>query len=159
MIGAGVAGLAAGYFLSEQAKVVVLEQEEQPAYHSTGRSAALYIEGYENPVVAGLTAQSGDFFRTQHERATVVARSRGISYRGRGSRTCPLNYLSIWQPFCPNLKPLTAAECRLICPILTTKADWRSLRPRLEIHRYPRTDQIYSAACGTIKARSRLDRR
>ena len=65
VIGAGVAGLGAGYFLSEQAKVVVLEQEDQPGYHSSGRSAALYIEGYENPVVAGLTAQSGDFFRTQ----------------------------------------------------------------------------------------------
>ncbi|MEQ8690467.1 MAG: FAD-dependent oxidoreductase, partial [Pseudomonadales bacterium] len=63
VIGAGVAGMGAAYFLSQDANVVVLEQEDQPAYHSSGRSAALYIEGYENPVVAGLTAASGDFFR------------------------------------------------------------------------------------------------
>ena len=39
VIGAGVAGLGAGYFLSEQAKVIVLEQEDQPGYHSSGRSS------------------------------------------------------------------------------------------------------------------------
>ena len=161
VIGAGVAGLAAGYFLSEQAKVVVLEQEEQPAYHSTGRSAALYIEGYENPVVAGLTAQSGDFFRTQHEGARPLLHDRGgLAIAVEGQERALLKYLSIWQPFCPNLKPLTAAECRLICPILDNKKliggaydpDWKSIDTHELI-------QIYLRACGTIKARSRLDRR
>ena len=61
VIGAGVAGLGAGYFLSEKAKVIVLEQEDQPAYQSSGRSAALYIEGYENPVV-GPDSNSNGFF-------------------------------------------------------------------------------------------------
>ena len=136
VIGAGAAGLAAGYFLSEQAKVVVLEQEEQPAYHSTGRSAALYIEGYENPVVAGLTAQSGAFFRTQHEGARPLLHDRGgLAIAIEGQERALSKYLSIWQPFCPNLKPVTAAECRLICPILDDKKliggaydpDWKSI--------------------------------
>ena len=136
VIGAGVAGLGAGYFLSEQAKVVVLEQEDQPAYHSSGRSAALYIEGYENPVVAGLTAQSGDFFRTQHEGARPLLHDRGgLTIAVEGQERALSKYISIWQPFCPNLRPLTATECRLICPILDDKRliggaydpDWKSI--------------------------------
>ena len=56
IIGGGAAGLSAGYFIAEHAAVVVLEREDHTAYHSSGRSAAMYIEGYENPVVAELTS-------------------------------------------------------------------------------------------------------
>ena len=41
IIGAGIAGASTGYWLSRQGKVAVLEREEHPGYHSTGRSAAL----------------------------------------------------------------------------------------------------------------------
>jgi D-arginine dehydrogenase len=44
VIGAGIAGAAAAYFLGRHARVVVLEQETQPGYHTTGRSAALFTE-------------------------------------------------------------------------------------------------------------------
>ncbi len=136
VIGAGVAGLSAGYFLSEHAKVVVLEQEDQPAYHSSGRSAALYIEGYENSVVAGLTTQSGEFFRTRHEGAQPLLHDRGgMTIAVQGQERALSKYLSLWQPFCPNLRRLTAAECRSICPILADETliggaydpDWKSI--------------------------------
>ncbi|MDP1962193.1 MAG: FAD-dependent oxidoreductase, partial [Reyranella sp.] len=46
IIGAGMAGASAAYFLAPHARVVVLERESQPGYHATGRSAAMYAESY-----------------------------------------------------------------------------------------------------------------
>jgi D-arginine dehydrogenase len=63
VLGAGMAGAAAGYFLADHGRVVLLEREDVPGYHSTGRSAALYTETYGNAVIRALTIASGRFFR------------------------------------------------------------------------------------------------
>lgn len=42
--------------------MIVLERESHPAYHSTGRSAALYTAAYGTPQVRALTQASRDFF-------------------------------------------------------------------------------------------------
>ena len=44
IIGAGIAGVSVAYHLAPQASVVILEGEHVPAYHTTGRSAALHSE-------------------------------------------------------------------------------------------------------------------
>lgn len=44
------------------ASVCVLEGESQPNYHSTGRSAAIYIQNFGNRVIRGITAASRAFF-------------------------------------------------------------------------------------------------
>ncbi len=51
ILGGGIAGASAGYFLSERGRVVILEREDTPGYHSTGRSAALYTETYGNAAI------------------------------------------------------------------------------------------------------------
>ena len=58
VIGAGMAGIGAAARLAGGAKVVVLERESQPGYHSTGRSAAMFIENYGGPVIRKLTRAS-----------------------------------------------------------------------------------------------------
>lgn len=60
--GAGMAGasLAAGLASAGQ-RVLLLEAEDQPGYHSTGRSAALWHESYGGPGVQPLTSASGPF--------------------------------------------------------------------------------------------------
>ena len=63
IIGAGIAGASVGYWLAPHGKVVILERESQPGYHSTGRSAALYMASYGSEQVRGLTRASLDFFR------------------------------------------------------------------------------------------------
>jgi D-arginine dehydrogenase len=63
VLGAGMAGAAAGYFLADHGRVVLLERENVPGYHSTGRSAALYTETYGNAAIRALTIASGRFFR------------------------------------------------------------------------------------------------
>jgi len=61
IIGAGIAGLSAAYELAEFARVIVLEQESQPGYHTTGRSAALYTQNYGNREIRILTRASQSF--------------------------------------------------------------------------------------------------
>jgi len=62
IVGGGIAGASAGYFLAEYGSVTVLEMEAVPGYHSTGRSAALFTEYYGNAVVRALTRASREFY-------------------------------------------------------------------------------------------------
>jgi D-arginine dehydrogenase len=62
--GAGIAGASAAYFLAPHARVLLLEREAQPGYHTTGRSAALFSEAYGNAVVRALTRASRPFFES-----------------------------------------------------------------------------------------------
>ncbi|HEY0844849.1 MAG TPA: FAD-binding oxidoreductase [Noviherbaspirillum sp.] len=61
IIGAGIAGASIGYWLAPHARVILLERESQPGYHSTGRSAALFMESYGPPQVRALTCASRSF--------------------------------------------------------------------------------------------------
>ena len=61
VIGAGIAGASAAYWLAPHGSVTVLERESQPGYHSTGRSAALFMESYGTPQVRALTMASHAF--------------------------------------------------------------------------------------------------
>ena len=63
VIGAGIAGASAAYELSANASVTVLEQESQPGYHATGRSAALFTETYGNLTIRTLTSAGRAFLK------------------------------------------------------------------------------------------------
>lgn len=67
VIGAGIAGASIGYFLAPHGRTVLLEREAQPGYHSTGRSAALFLESYGTPQVRALTAASRAFLQAPPE--------------------------------------------------------------------------------------------
>src|SRR3954453_811849 len=62
IVGGGIAGASVGFFLAPHARVIVLEREPQPGYHSTGRSAALFMETYGPEQVRALARASRDFF-------------------------------------------------------------------------------------------------
>ena len=64
IIGAGIAGASAAYELAHSGRVIVLERESQPGYHTTGRSAAVYTQNYGNREIRALTLASGSFFDT-----------------------------------------------------------------------------------------------
>ena len=64
VVGAGMAGASVGWELAQQgARVLLLEREEQPGYHSTGRSAALFMETYGTPQIRALTRASRAFLQ------------------------------------------------------------------------------------------------
>ncbi|MPQ68824.1 MULTISPECIES: FAD-binding oxidoreductase [unclassified Pseudomonas] len=62
IIGGGIAGASTGFWLARHGRVIVLERESHPGYHSTGRSAALYTAAYGTPQVRALTLASRAFF-------------------------------------------------------------------------------------------------
>ena len=67
VIGAGIAAASIGYALASRGSVILLERESQPGYHSTGRSAALFMESYGTPQVRALTMASRAFLEQPPE--------------------------------------------------------------------------------------------
>ena len=59
VVGAGIAGASLAAELAPHARVVLLEAEDRPGYHATGRSAAFWSETYGGPGVQPLTTASG----------------------------------------------------------------------------------------------------
>jgi D-arginine dehydrogenase len=55
VVGGGIAGVSVAALLAADRSVLLLEAEPQPAYHTTGRSAAVFLEGYGGPQVRALT--------------------------------------------------------------------------------------------------------
>jgi D-arginine dehydrogenase len=62
VIGAGMAGATTAAHLATTYRVALLEAEESAGYHSTGRSAALWIGNYGGPDARALTLASRAFF-------------------------------------------------------------------------------------------------
>jgi D-arginine dehydrogenase len=62
VIGAGMAGATAAAFLSADKRVALIEAEEVAGYHTTGRSAAIWIQNYGPPDVRELTRLSRSFY-------------------------------------------------------------------------------------------------
>ena len=87
VIGAGIAGASIAYHLSVggRARVLVLEREPQPGYHSTGRSAAMFIETYGTPTIRALTRASRAFYEQPPEGFTEspLFTPRGVLYIAR----------------------------------------------------------------------------
>jgi D-arginine dehydrogenase len=65
IVGGGIAGASLAYFLGERGMgdVLLLEREEQPGYHSTGRSAAVLVEWDAIAALQELKALGGAFLR------------------------------------------------------------------------------------------------
>lgn len=63
IVGAGMAGASLAAEIGGRASVLVLESEERPGYHTTGRSAAFWSESYGGPGVQPLTTASGPKLR------------------------------------------------------------------------------------------------
>lgn len=59
IVGAGIAGASLAAELAPHAQVLLLEAEDQPGYHTTGRSAAFWSQTYGGPLIQPLTSASG----------------------------------------------------------------------------------------------------
>lgn len=61
IIGAGIAGASLAAQVAPHARVLMLEAEDQPGYHATGRSAAFWSETYGGPDIQPLSRASHPF--------------------------------------------------------------------------------------------------
>src|SRR5262249_21782583 len=122
VIGAGIAGASVAYELSPYGKVILLEMESSPGYHSTGRSAAVMSENYgprlwsllvtasrnflENPpdgfTEVPLVTPRGALFLAKHDEQEQLAQQAG-ELRRRGAK---IEVTSVEEAlrFCPVVK-------------------------------------------------------
>ena len=65
IIGGGIAGASLGAEIAAKRRTLIIEAEDQCGYHSTGRSAAFFLESYGGPDVSRLSAASHRFLLEQ----------------------------------------------------------------------------------------------
>ncbi|MDH5372745.1 MAG: FAD-binding oxidoreductase [Acidimicrobiia bacterium] len=72
VIGGGIAGASAAYELADHGRVILIEREPQCGYHTTGRSAALFTEAWEGPIIRSIVSAGRSFFEEPPEGFTDV---------------------------------------------------------------------------------------
>lgn len=93
VIGGGIAGTSVAAELSKDRRVLLLEMESQPGYHTTGRSAAVYAAVYGPSPIRALTRASRAFFAspsTSHF-STALFRPRPIMMIARQEQAFALD--------------------------------------------------------------------
>lgn len=121
VIGGGIAGAAVAWRLAEHGSVVLLEAEERPGYHATGRSAAMFDRAYGNAVIRELTAASHDFFRESAlpglEQPLLTA--RGVLYVATAEQREVLQqFFAAIAPLAPTAVSTNGATAEELVPIL-----------------------------------------
>src|SRR5436190_4832987 len=64
IVGGGIAGASLAAEVADKRRTLIVEAEDQCGYHSTGRSAAFFLESCGGPLVAQLSAASAQFLET-----------------------------------------------------------------------------------------------
>jgi D-arginine dehydrogenase len=122
VVGAGMAGAAAAAHLAAGRRVVLLERESQPGYHSTGRSAALFTETYGNRAIRVLTGAGREFYLGGVEEGFVdhpILTPRGALMFAMPGQESELD--ATWEDLSaldPRVRRLDAAEARAMVPVL-----------------------------------------
>ena len=121
IVGAGIAGVGLAADLAGDYRTVVLEQESRPAYHSTGRSAAIFIRNYGNAVVRALSRASAPLFERPD---TALFPHPLISRRGLlfVSDEPSLKDHNALLETADGMRPISIDEAIAIVPIL--RRDW-----------------------------------
>src|SRR6056297_2372272 len=116
IIGGGIAGISAAAELAADLTVLVLEGEAQIGYHSTGRSAAIFIRNYGNDTLRALNAAAAPIF----EAPEGISDRSLLSPRGElmVASEAEMNTLEAYCDGATGIDRLTAAEAVELVPIL-----------------------------------------
>lgn len=130
VLGGGIAGASAGFFLAGRGTVTLLEAEDAPGYHATGRSAALFTEYYGNTRIRALTRASRAFFENpppgfaEHPLLTP----RGVvTLAAEGSEAGFEAMLEQGRSISPLTREIGAAEVARLCPAVRPGSFVRAL--------------------------------
>ncbi|HEX5672336.1 MAG TPA: FAD-binding oxidoreductase [Acidimicrobiia bacterium] len=125
VIGGGIAGVAAGYYLARAGcQVTLVEKESVLAYHSTGRSAALFFEDYGARAIRPLTRASRSFFDNPPPGLADVGflERRGAMWIGRADQQGSLERELVEAG--PNAQNLSPAAAIALVPVLSPDLAW-----------------------------------
>lgn len=121
IIGAGIAGASTAYFAAPQARVVLLERESQPGYHSTGRSAALFSETYGSDPVRILSRASRPFLSAPpvgFADAPILTPRGALMLAAPGQEALLHEELEAMQRITPSVRELSAQDVLAQVPVL-----------------------------------------
>jgi D-arginine dehydrogenase len=137
VVGAGMAGASIAAHLAETSSVCLIEMEDQPGYHSTGRSAAMFSENYGNAIIRALTRASAAFFYAPPQGFTETELLRPRRVLATASRPEDLDALRAVTP-AQDCEVKTVDEAMALCPIVNPEGlvgALLSLRPAdIEVH-------------------------
>lgn len=129
IVGAGIAGASLAYRLAQQAqpplRVLLLERESQPGYHSTGRSAAMFMETYGTPQIQALTRASRAFYEQPPEGFTEhpLLQERGCLYiASEAQRDTLIQSFEAARALAGNVQLLDADAAQAYVPCLRPQA-------------------------------------
>jgi D-arginine dehydrogenase len=120
VVGGGIAGVSIGYELAADRSVCLLEMESTLAFHTTGRSAATFLESYGGPTIRALTIASRAFF----EQPPDCFESSPLSplsmlYVGRaGAADAVMALYDAVSQLGPDVQLLSGADAEALNPIL-----------------------------------------
>ena len=121
VIGGGIAGASAAYELAGQGSVVLLERETTPGYHTTGRSAAMFLENYGELPVRALASASRDFLADPPEDFAdhSMLAPRGVLFIAREDQRAALEArLAADRDGARTLEEVDGARARAMIPVL-----------------------------------------
>ena len=119
VIGGGIAGLSAAARLAAHGRVLVIEAESAPGYHSSGRSVAFSHYGIGDEAVRAMTAWSRTFF----EDDPTLARTAATLYFADDASRPRLDSLgAAMAEFSDAIEPVDAAAIARLCPAVRTGA-------------------------------------
>jgi len=121
IIGAGIAGAGVAASIANTARTVLLEAEERPGYHTTGRSAAFYAESYGGHKVQPLTKASKDwYFKTISPLSeTLMVKKRGaVHVNWQDGENALDSFLGALKPLSQSLNKVDAAQCEALCTLI-----------------------------------------
>lgn len=117
VIGAGIVGASVSAGLSATHRVALLEAEDQAGYHTTGRSAAIWVLNYGPPEVRVLTGLSYDFFKNPPDDIGTdhLAVDRDVLYLAAADHLAHLDEL-IAQKL--GVEEISLARAKELCPAI-----------------------------------------
>src|SRR5262249_52781167 len=120
VVGGGIAGIGVAAELSLDGRsIAVLEQEDGLARHSSGRSAAAFLESYGSPAIRALTRAAPPHFAAGGPGRPPVLTPRPLIWVGDAENVSTVEHLVAAEPL---LRTITPEQARTFCPEL--RPEW-----------------------------------
>jgi D-arginine dehydrogenase len=124
VVGGGIAGASVAALLAGERRVVLIEAEAHPGYHTTGRSVAIFTEQVSGAQITPLTRASRSFFLSPPEgfTDTPLMRPRASLSVGRVDQRADLEAEFATLDPAGGRRMLGAAEVAAMVPIVRAEA-------------------------------------
>lgn len=129
VIGGGIAGLSVAYELSGSVRVSLLEMESTLAYHTTGRSAATFLETYGGQQVRALTTGGRNFLERPPDcfDGVLMTPRPLLQFAANGRGHVVERMHAAVTSLVSNAELLTGEQCREVFPLLRPDAAERGI--------------------------------